>query len=139
MKLGKIDAQSGEPIGKVIKIPNEYTIIVNVGNDVLSLGDDIYIVEAGSDVIDPDTGEKLGRYDFIKEELSVEQVYPQFSVCKKIKYENKPSVLESISPLISGQKTKVFEKIQVNEEHNDCLELKNPEVNIGDSVKLKLE
>lgn len=139
MKLGKIDAEAGTPIGKVIKIPNEYTIIVNVGNDVLSVGDAIYIVEIGSDVIDPDTGKNLGSYDFVKAELDVDEVYPCFSVCRKINYKKEKSFLQALSPLLEEKTTKYYEDLNVNPSANEHLKLMNESVNIGDPIKLKLE
>lgn len=83
-------------IFKVIKIIDEYSIVINGGLEKnISKGDDIEIFLEGEELFDPDTGESLGTLDFVKDSLEVTEVYLKFSVCERIitKRTHKPSPL----------------------------------------------
>lgn len=70
---------------KVIKIIDEYSIVINGGiEEDVSKGDKIEVYLEGDDIFNPDTNEKLGTLDYIKETLQVTEVYRKFSVCEKI-------------------------------------------------------
>ncbi|MDQ0233026.1 hypothetical protein [Metabacillus malikii] len=83
---------------RVIKIIDEYSLVINGGlSDDISMGDEIEIFLEGEKILDPfNDNINLGTLDFIKDRLEVTEVYPKFSVCKKIATEkiNKPSALQ---------------------------------------------
>lgn len=83
---------------RVIKIIDEYSLVINGGlSDDISRGDEIEIFLEGEEILDPfNDNNNLGTLDFIKDRLEVTEVYPKFSVCKKIATEkiNKPSALQ---------------------------------------------
>lgn len=71
-----------QEIYKVIKIINEYNIIINAGsNKMIKEGDKLEVFIKGEPVEDPETNEKLGTLDIIKAKLVVKQVFQKFCVC----------------------------------------------------------
>lgn len=125
-------------IGKVVKIPNEYTIIINATNKVLSVGDEVCIYETATDIIDFDTNAKIGTFDFIKAKLEVVESYENYSVCKKYVTEQKGGLMGfgALSPLLEGETILKLKKLNVNPEQNEHLEMSNPVISLGDPVKL---
>lgn len=123
-------------IGKVIKIPNEYIVIISANKYEVNIGDDVAIYEPGDEILDPDTGEKLGDFDFIKTKLEISETYDNYSVCQRVVYERRSPVFGALSPLLEDETVEKIKKINVNPEHNDNLKIKNSKVSIGDPVKL---
>lgn len=69
-------------IYKVVKIVNEYKVVVNAGsNDLIQKGQCLEIFAPGREVIDPDTNESLGVLDYVKAKLYVKDVFPKMSLC----------------------------------------------------------
>lgn len=125
-------------IGKVVMIPNEYTIVINVTNEILSVGDEVCIYEAGKEILDYDTKDVIGTFDFIKAQLKVVETYENYSVCKKFVTEKRGGLMSfgALSPLLEGETVVSAEMLNVNPEQNEHLELNNPEICLGDLVKL---
>lgn len=128
---------ANEIIGKVIEIVDDYTIIINLGKENGIKSKDKFVVyEEGYNVKDPFSEETLGRVDFDKVEVSIHKLFDKFSVCKK--FSENPNVYSSISQLISSGSNNVNKavKLNVNETQNKLLSIKNPEVSIGDLVRV---
>jgi len=123
-------------IGKVIKIPNEYNIIVSKSIiDNIDIGDIVEIYEIASEVIDPETKEVLGTYDFTKQELKVSEIYDRYFVCNKIEERViTPFDLDFKTIMKHTEYTK--KALEVNSEQNENLSLKTKEIKIGDPVKI---
>jgi len=52
---------------KVAKIVDEYTVVINKGSDAgVKAGQRFLIFAFGEDIIDPDTGESLGKLEIVK-------------------------------------------------------------------------
>lgn len=68
-------------IGNVIRILDEYTIIVDVGNRYLNIDDTIAVYEYGEPICDL-SGNVISNYEFIKARLDVVEVNEAYSVCK---------------------------------------------------------
>lgn len=120
-------------IFQVIEIVNHSTILINAGaNQKVKVGDLVRVIEKGDDVIDPDTKESLGTFDYIKDELEIVRVYPAFSVCKKIHREN----INKLSPFSNLVTTKTsIKSLNVNKEQISNRNIKgNPVISIGDLV-----
>lgn len=126
----------GEITGKVVKIPNEYTIVINLGDSFVRKGTKLIIYEEGTDIIDPDTKEKLGRFDLTKDTVEVVEVYDAYSVCQKIEYiEEEGGILRALSPMMTKKTTqKTILKLDVLD--NENLSLQEPQIRIGDPVKI---
>lgn len=68
---------------KVIKIIDDYRIVINGGrNDLLKYGDKLEIYAKGDPIKDPDTGEILGNLDLIKGRVSIKDIFEKFAVCQ---------------------------------------------------------
>jgi hypothetical protein len=72
---------------KVIKIIDDYRIVLNVGsNDRVTEGMLFQIIEKqGEEILDPDTGESYGTLDIVKATLRVIAVYPKMCICTNSK------------------------------------------------------
>lgn len=82
---------------KVIKIINEYQIVINAGkNKDIQRGQTLEIFVPGEEIRDPETNESLGSLDFIKAYLNVKDVFDKMCLC-----ENKESTLNTFAA-ISG-------------------------------------
>lgn len=69
-------------IFKIIKIIDEYNIIVNAGaNHNIKEDDKLEVFVIGERIKDPETNEDLGTLDTIKASLIVKQVFPKFCIC----------------------------------------------------------
>lgn len=74
---------------KVIKIVDEYRIVVNAGEkDLIEKGEELEVYEIGEPIIDPQTNEDLGTLDIIKARIVVSIVYEKMCICKNIEKEN---------------------------------------------------
>lgn len=94
---------------KIIKIIDNYQVVVNAGHDDVARGDILEVYVEGSPVLDPDTNEELGTLDYIKALLEVDVVYPKMCICKNSEIERIPAfnfaalekfqTIEKIKPL----------------------------------------
>lgn len=69
--------------GKVAKILDEYSIVINVGRDNGVVDGMVFVVFVQSDdeVKDPDSGEVLGKLEHVKNYIFVSHVQDKFSTC----------------------------------------------------------
>lgn len=121
-------------IGKVIRILDKFTLIVNAGSYELSVGDRIQIYETLDDIVDLD-GKVLDSYAYIKDELKVIQVEDNYSVCKKDKVVSHTSSFAlALSPLLERT---ISEKVPLNVDESELTPLPPVDqlIHIGDKVK----
>ncbi|MFC2948578.1 hypothetical protein [Virgibacillus sediminis] len=72
---------------KVVKIVDEYLVVVDYGRIHNAESDDILeIFQVGEEVIDPETHESLGTLDIIKAKIKVLNVYEKMSLCESNEY-----------------------------------------------------
>jgi len=123
----------GKTIGKVIKIPNEYVLIIKLTSDDVEVkeGAEIEVYEEISSIIDPDTGESLGTLTISKDRLNVSSVNSKFIIANKSSEETL-----ILSPLLRGMSKFKMAELNVNEEQNEHLALKNQKICLGDLVRL---
>ena len=65
-----------EPHGKVVRIEDEHSLWVDLGTKTspsVSKGDSLIVYTLGEEIVDPDTGEPLGRVQWVKAEVEVVQ------------------------------------------------------------------
>lgn len=120
-------------IGNVIRIINERTIIVNVGKDVLSVGDTIQIYEVGDVILDID-GTNLENFEYIKDKLEVTQVNDNYSICTKMEAKI-VNTLKTLSPEFMFSK-KEYLPLNVKEEDIEPFPDFESTIKIGDPIKL---
>ena len=69
--------------GKVAKILDEYSIVINVGRDNGVVNGMVFVVFVQSDdeIKNPDSGEVLGKLEHVKDHVFVAHVQDKFSTC----------------------------------------------------------
>ena len=69
--------------GKVVKILDEYSIVINVGrdNDVVDGMVFVVFVQSDDEIKDSDSGEVLGKLEHVKDYVVVAHVQDKFSTC----------------------------------------------------------
>lgn len=68
---------------KIVKILDEYTLVINAGTDHgVQSGDQFQILDKkGSKVIDPDTDEVIGQLDLVKATVEVTDLHEKMCIC----------------------------------------------------------
>lgn len=124
-------------IGKVIRVLDDYHIIVDAGKDVLSQGDTVEIYETKGDVVDLD-GNSLGELIIVKDKLSVIQVEEKYSICEKketVKLKRIPISEIALSPLLRESTTtkriplNISDNVPIDDQPFDLA------INLGDPVR----
>ena len=123
------------PLGRVIRIIDEYTIIVDIGENALSIDDFIQVYQP-SDVIYGLNGEFLSEYFYIKDELKVIDVQKKYSVCRKVKTKIVQNSQFILSPLLESRQT-ITEKLSVDADEIQPLQPIDTKIHVGDFVKMK--
>lgn len=69
---------------KIVKILDEYSVIINAGTNMgIEIGDEFQILDTeGSEVIDPETGAVLGYLELVKETVRVSDVHEKMCFCE---------------------------------------------------------
>lgn len=120
-------------LGRVIKILNDKTIVVNVGNAELKVGDRINILDECIEIKDPDTKALLGSYSFKKAILVIRETYELFSIAEAYEFETiSNSLALAMNPLLKSNKQII--PLNVNKEDNENITLENKEIKIGDEI-----
>ncbi|GAB3396997.1 hypothetical protein NX774_19920 [Massilia agilis] len=98
--------------GKVVKVQDRYTIVVNVGLDAgVKLGQRFLIVGLGETINDPDTGEPLEQLEIVRGKAQVTHVQSKIATLSSVELEREPETKEitkvlsrpsGISGLIAG-------------------------------------
>lgn len=124
-------------IGKVIRVLDDYHIIVDAGKDVLNQGDTVEIYETKGDVVDLD-GNSLGELIIVKDKLSVIQVEEKYSICEKketVKLKRIPISEIALSPLLRESTTtkriplNISDNVPIDDQPFDLA------INLGDPVR----
>lgn len=121
-------------VGNIIEIPNITSVVINLGfSDGYDIGDGFAIYEPGPMIIDPSTSAVLGRYDHIKENVKITEVYENFSICKKQITVRRAS---SMTALLEGRSETTFKELNVSNSENKDWKIEHPEIKIGDPIKV---
>jgi len=89
-------------IYKIIKIIDEYEVVINVGSTSgFKIGDTFEIFVVGDIVFDPDTNKPLGTLDFIKARIKIKNLYEKMAVCTNVRNASS-SVIETVNLLTLG-------------------------------------
>ena len=138
MKENNLSANE-KNIGKVTTIIDNYTIAINVGEDIVSVNDKIEIYIPGPQILDVDGKSELGRYDFVKDTLTVSNVFPKYSICKK-PYTKKASSLTNLSAMFDTAEYTDYHTIHIDSDETTLVSFfddKDTEsIHIGDCIKL---
>ncbi len=86
--IKQIGARPGE--GTIIKADGN-KIFLNMGSDVVSVGDRLEVKSKGEELIDPETGISLGSSDTSLGQIEVNQVQEKFSIARPVSLSGKAS------------------------------------------------
>ena len=122
--------------GKVAEIIDVYTVVINRG---LAHGVEedmrFVIYEPGEEIKDPEGGDLLGKFEYVKAKVEVVDVQEKFSTAET--YETHTTTTPALQPLI-GQTTR--NKLPLDEETSARLQKGlRPLVKIGDLVRQILD
>ncbi len=124
---------------KVIKILDSETLLVNIGsNQNIAHGQSFEVYEVGEEIRDPETKELLGTLDYIKAEIEVTQVYPNFSLMKSIDYYTETVTSGIMSAFSDKTKETTKAKVQrlaVDPGQITPMKINNKKIVIGDPVR----
>lgn len=123
-------------VGNVIRILDEYTLLVNAGCEKLKTGDKVSVYTVVEPIINLD-GSVLADYEYVKGVLEVIETHSKYSVCRTAEKETIESgILEGLilSPLFKTRE----EPIPLNVNKDDISPLKQIEtkIQVGDPVKV---
>jgi hypothetical protein len=127
---------------RVVKIVDEYLIVVNYGaDDGAKVGDLLQVFKEGEEVYDPVTEERLGTLDIDKGCIKVVNTYEYMSLCKSATYYRKVSsavnsfnsTLASISNALGSTEV---QPLNVNTKQISGGYSKGGLISLGDPVKL---
>ena len=126
-----------EPVGNIIKIIDEYRVIINLGNNIVTKNDIVYIYNKDNFVKDL-KGNILGIYDICKGKLCVSETYDNFSVCEALpsatdKYTSLYNHL-ALSPLLESTSNR--KKLNIDPDVMNKIKTDDNAIRIGDIVKL---
>lgn len=121
-------------IGHVIRILDNHSLIINVGQlDGISKDDIIQVYEYLGPLKDLD-GKELGPLEYVKAELFVIRSEDEYAICKTSTYRKSPLPMpKGTSPLLYGEKTHYTFPIKNNE--LEPLTPTDSTVHVGDPVK----
>lgn len=121
-------------IGNVIRILSKTQLIINVGKNVVNIGDKLCVYLPESELKDLD-GTSLGTYEHIKGTLIVIYVADNYAVCENsMTKTKKQSPLLALSPLVTNT-IEVTAPLNVNDSSIEALKIKDKTIEVGDPVK----
>ncbi|MCK4357360.1 MAG: hypothetical protein KAW92_01205 [Candidatus Cloacimonetes bacterium] len=119
--------------GKVAKIIDVYTIIINKGSEHGVEEDMRFVIyEPGEDVKDPDTKKSLGNFEYVKAKVKVTYVREKFATAET--YETYTFSLSNIAAILT-EKSKRRELPLEEETREQLQEKRVSSVKIGDLVR----
>lgn len=122
-------------LGHVIRIISDKKLIVDVGDDYLTIGDDVIIYTVSEDDILDLDGNSLGVFEYNKAILKVVSTTSQYSVCETPKTTEKTSSIAAYSNLFTTETIKQ-ESLNILEKDIESIEIENKDVIVkGDLVK----
>ncbi|MBQ9328542.1 MAG: hypothetical protein IJ225_08430 [Solobacterium sp.] len=122
-------------IGKVVRIISDKRLIIDVGEDELTIGDKVVIFTESDEITDTE-GNSLGRYEYVKDTLDVIETSDMYSVCAKLEVVETSS-LGVVATMFNKTRT-IEANLKVNEK--DIKPLANesdPTIRVGDLVRMR--
>lgn len=129
-------SKTNNQLGTVIRILDEYTLVIDIGKRYVSIGDKIKVYQALDDLCTLD-GTKLATFDYVKDTLEVIDVEDNYSICKKPLKKIQPSPLAklALSPLLESPEM-VRSKLNVEQDSINPLPEHDDIIRLGDPVKM---
>ncbi|WP_024955927.1 hypothetical protein [Sulfurospirillum arcachonense] len=81
--------------GTVVKIIDDYSVVINAGsNQGISKNDCFVVIGIGDIIVDPDTGEELEKLEVVKGKVQVLHIQDKISTVKSFEYDKSPDKKE---------------------------------------------
>lgn len=122
-------------LGFVVRIISETALIIDVGEDTLTIGDYIQVYNASDEIKDLN-GNPLGVFEDVKETLEVTYTSTDYSVCQKIS-ETIESPLNPLGGALAPKTIRKAERINVDKNDIRKLKLEDNVIRVGDPVKMR--
>jgi len=117
--------------GKVLKILDPYSVIVNIGyNDGIQKDMKFIIYTLGEEIYDPETNDVIDKLEIIKHRMRVVQIQEKFSILKSDEYNFQRNFLIHAfgnEPFKTLKELNLNEKVKFNDE--------NKKIIVGDLVR----
>ncbi|RMH69194.1 MAG: hypothetical protein D6675_13425 [Gemmatimonadetes bacterium] len=130
--------------GKVAKILDEYTLVLNIGRKQnVKEGMTFLVYEDGDEVLDPDTGESLGKLEMVKGRVVVSHVQDRLAYATSERKETtaeEPHPAQVLSAMMARdhqekrEATENRKKLHVRPNAMSGMPRANP-INVGDRVR----
>jgi hypothetical protein len=80
--------------GKVAKIVDPYTIVINKGSEDGVEEDMRFVIyEQGDEIIDPETRGSLGKFEYVKAKVKVTYIHEKYSVAETYETYSQPPIM----------------------------------------------
>ena len=128
--------------GKVAKILDGFTLIINVGQSSgVTPGTQFIVYAQGDDVIDPDSGESLGAWEVVKGRVAATHVQEKLTICsavvpRKAQSDQDPTTRTLSAAMIADhmRQKKASVALNVNKHQTEGMPKTGP-ISVGDSVR----
>lgn len=129
-----------EDDGKVIRILSQQRILINIGDESLTIGDKVLIFSHGDKIKDLD-GKDLGNYEINKDILTVIETAKAYSTCAKIVKKVTTPLSEMLNTTVNTWNTSkeitVENPLNVEESDINPLEIQSDsKIRVGDYVRI---
>jgi hypothetical protein len=103
-------------VGKVVKILDEYTLVIDACEPLVKKGDIVQVYKEGEEIKDPETNESLGNLEMpLSPEMIIISVMPRMSMAKVSEF-YRDTVQSRINPFFyTGSRRKLPESIKVGD------------------------
>lgn len=129
-----------EKVFKVVKIVNEYNVVINAGARDITKDDVLEVFAPGDVVIDPDTNEELGALNYIKARLVPIDIFEKMTLCENQKqYHSMISTVASLQNALIGniKEGPIRLNVDPNEISGVNEDSSNKNIKIGDKVRIQ--
>lgn len=125
--------------GKVAEIVDEYTVVINRGQEHGVEEDMRFVIyEPGEEIKDPETDESLGKFEYVKAKVEVVNVQEKFSTAKTYETHRVTTLAIQAITMVQGQTMR--NKLPLDEETKGRLPKRSrTPVKIGDLVRQILD
>lgn len=121
---------------KIVKIIDEYKVVVNAGCDYLEEDDILEVFKIGEKVFDPETKDLLGTLDIVKARLKIHTLYEKMCLCVNEKSKNPISAIPG-SALSAFQSTPIALQVDLKQVSGG-FDASDMTIKVGDLVRKAL-
>jgi len=125
--------------GKVAKIIDEYTVVLNIGyNDDVEEDMRFIIYDVGEEIKDPDTDVIIGNFEHVKAKIRIMNVAEKISTAVS---DETTTIVPAVQSFLSAMGKEELKKLPLNDEMKNKVKNSVPEatIKVGDLVRQILD